>query len=176
MGSNRTLRWSHWPQVKARRTDKGGMGTPKPKNFEQPKQRERRILGRRIVEAGTHKLDEASKSAQISFGGLKLASFFVFSACGGIRSGSKLPVLTAYFPVLAQGILGKGELIVTPPLEYRLTGLAGLFYPSWNRSYGFTAYRYKCCRLSSTGLTRTCSGHRKIIRNSEKKILGVFKN
>ena len=27
--------------------------------------------------------------------------FFVFSACGGIRAGSKLPVLTAFFPVLA---------------------------------------------------------------------------
>ena len=26
---------------------------------------------------------------------------FVFSACGGISTGSKLPVLTAYFPVLA---------------------------------------------------------------------------
>ncbi len=26
--------------------------------------------------------------------------FDVFSACGGIRTGSKLPVLTAYFPVL----------------------------------------------------------------------------
>ena len=27
--------------------------------------------------------------------------YFVFSAFGGIRTGSKLPVLTAYFPMLA---------------------------------------------------------------------------
>ncbi len=33
---------------------------------------------------------------------------FVFSACGGIRIGSNMPVLTAYFPVLTWNILGKG--------------------------------------------------------------------
>ncbi len=49
----------------------------------------------------------------------------VFSACGGIRTGSRMPVLTAYFPVLAKGILGKGGLFVTPPLEDCLTGLTG---------------------------------------------------
>ena len=49
----------------------------------------------------------------------------VFSACGGIRTSSKLPVFTAYFPVLAEGILGKGGLLVTPPLEDCLTGLTG---------------------------------------------------
>ncbi len=49
--------------------------------------------------------------------------FIVFSACGGIRTGSKLPVLTAYFPVLAKGILGKGGLFVALPLEDCLTGL-----------------------------------------------------
>ncbi len=38
----------------------------------------------------------------------RLLLLFAFSACGGIRAGSKLPVLTAYFPVLAQVILGKG--------------------------------------------------------------------
>ncbi len=53
----------------------------------------------------------------------------VFSACGGIRTGINLPVLTAYFPVLAEGILGKGGLFVTPPLEDCLNGL---FYPNWN--------------------------------------------
>ncbi len=37
----------------------------------------------------------------------------------------KLPVLIAYFPVLALGILGKGVLFVTQPLEDRLTGLTG---------------------------------------------------
>ncbi len=45
----------------------------------------------------------------------------MFSACGGIRTGSKLPVLTASdFPVLR-----KGGLFVAPLLEYCLTGLAG---------------------------------------------------
>ncbi len=52
--------------------------------------------------------------------------FFVFSACGGIRTGSKLPVLTAYFPVLACGILGKGGLFVAPPLEDALLCLEAL--------------------------------------------------
>ena len=32
---------------------------------------------------------------------------FAFSACGGMRTGKRMPVLTAYFPVLAYGILGK---------------------------------------------------------------------
>ncbi len=54
-----------------------------------------------------------------------------FSACGGIRTGKIMPVLTAYFPVRAQGILGKGGLFVA------LIGLTGLFYPSCNRLYRF---------------------------------------
>ena len=37
--------------------------------------------------------------------------------------GSKLPILAAYFPVLALEILGKGELFVAPPLDDCLTGL-----------------------------------------------------
>ena len=37
-----------------------------------------------------------------------------FSACGGIRAGSNRPVLTANFPVLAYGILGKGGLFAAP--------------------------------------------------------------
>ena len=48
-----------------------------------------------------------------------------FSACGGLRAGTGLPVLTAYFPVLAMGILGKGGLFVAPPLKDDLTGLTG---------------------------------------------------
>ena len=32
-----------------------------------------------------------------------------FSACGGIRNGNSMPVLTAYFPVLAY--LGKGWIV-----------------------------------------------------------------
>ena len=50
----------------------------------------------------------------------------VFSACGGILTDSKLPVLTAYFPVLASGILGKGVLFLVPPLEECLTELKDL--------------------------------------------------
>ncbi len=49
----------------------------------------------------------------------------VFSACDGIRTGNSMPVLTAYFPVLAYGIMGKGGLFVAPPLEDCLTGLTG---------------------------------------------------
>ncbi len=49
----------------------------------------------------------------------------MFSACGGLRTGKSLPVLTAYFPVLAYGILGKGGLFVAPPLEDYFTGLTG---------------------------------------------------
>ena len=44
-----------------------------------------------------------------------------FSACGGIRSGNKLPVLTAYFIVQ-----GKGGLFEAPPLEDCLTRLPKL--------------------------------------------------
>ena len=48
----------------------------------------------------------------------------MFSACGGIRTGNKMPVLTAYFPMLALGIFEKGGLFVVPLLEI-LTGLIG---------------------------------------------------
>ncbi len=40
----------------------------------------------------------------------------VFSACGGIRAGSKLPVY---------GILGNGGWFVAPQLEHCLTELTG---------------------------------------------------
>ena len=63
---------------------------------------------------------------------------FVFSACGGLRTGSKLSVLTAYFPVLAYGILEKGGLFVAPPQEDCLTGLMGF---STRAGTSFTAYR-----------------------------------
>ncbi len=51
----------------------------------------------------------------------------LYLTCTGIRTGirMKLPVLTAYFPVLAYGILGKGGLLVAPHLEDFLTGLKG---------------------------------------------------
>ena len=60
--------------------------------------------------------------------------FVVVSACGGIRTDKKMPVLTAYFPEPALGILGKGGLFVAPPLGY------GLFYPSWNKWNRLTAW------------------------------------
>ena len=47
----------------------------------------------------------------------------VFSARGGRRTDKR--VLTAYFPVPALGILGKGVLFVVPPLADCLTGLTG---------------------------------------------------
>ncbi len=50
----------------------------------------------------------------------------VFSACGGIRTGSsKPPVLTAYFPVLAYGWIVRGT--TTRRVPYWANGL---FYPS----------------------------------------------
>ena len=56
---------------------------------------------------------------------LIICCLFVFSTCGGIRTDSKMPVLTAYVPLLAYGILGKSGLFVAPPLEECLTGLMG---------------------------------------------------
>ena len=55
-----------------------------------------------------------------------LGVLVVFSACGGIRSGSTQPVSTAEFPMLAYGIFGKGGLFVSPPLEDCLTWLRAL--------------------------------------------------
>ncbi len=51
--------------------------------------------------------------------------FVVFSVCGGVRTGKGILALTAYFPVLALGILGLGGLFVAPPLGDCLTGLTG---------------------------------------------------
>ena len=80
----------------------------------------------------------------------------VFPACGGIRTGRSIPVLTAYISVRAKGILGKGGLFETPPL-LRLLYLANwFFYPSWNCLYSrFTAFRQQCCRLPSTDPTHS---------------------
>ena len=49
----------------------------------------------------------------------------VYSACCGIRTGRRLPLLTAYFPVLVYGILGRGALFVALPPKDGLTGLTG---------------------------------------------------
>ncbi len=56
---------------------------------------------------------------------------FVFSACGGMHTGIKKPVLTACL-----GILGKGGLFMTYCAD-------GLLYPNENRlsDFRFTAYR-----------------------------------
>ena len=67
----------------------------------------------------------------------------VFSACGRVRTGRTIPVLTACFLVLAYGILGKGGLFIVI-----LAGLMNeLLYPNWNRLCRFTAYRYQFGRL-----------------------------
>ena len=50
---------------------------------------------------------------------------FVYSACGEIRTCTRVPVLTAYFPVLAKSILENGGLFVAPTLEDCLTRLTG---------------------------------------------------
>ncbi len=46
----------------------------------------------------------------------------LFSACGGIRTGRIMPVFTAYFPVLAYGILGKDGLFMLQSIEDCITG------------------------------------------------------
>ena len=46
----------------------------------------------------------------------------VFSACGGMRTGSSMPFLAAYFPVLAYGTPGKGGPFMAPPREDALMG------------------------------------------------------
>ncbi len=80
--------------------------------------------------------------------------FAVFSACCGIRTGSKLPVLRFDSLLSRAGLwhLGKGW-IVRGTTTIRLPDWAnGLFYPIWNRSYGYKAFRYQCGRLPSTDL------------------------
>ena len=57
---------------------------------------------------------------------------FVFSACGEISTGRKLPVLTAYFLVLAQVMLEKMTL------EDCLTRLYRALLPKLEQVYGFS--------------------------------------
>ena len=52
-----------------------------------------------------------------------LLALVVSSACGRKHTGSSVPFLTAYFPMLFQGILGEGGLFAVPPLEDYFTGL-----------------------------------------------------
>ena len=54
-----------------------------------------------------------------------LVAVVLYSACGGIRTDGKPPVLTAYFPFNGLGILGKGGLFMTPLEDDCLTGLTG---------------------------------------------------
>ena len=60
----------------------------------------------------------------------------VFSACGGIRTGINMPVLTTYFPRAGLKWIVRGTTITR--LSYRDNGL---FYPSLNRLYRITDYR-----------------------------------
>ncbi len=76
------------------------------------------------------------------------AFLMVLSACGGINASNSTPLLTAYFPVLAQGILGKDGSFVSPPTKDCLTGMKGLFYPRWRSMW---------CLLPGTDLTLTFS-------------------
>ena len=59
----------------------------------------------------------------------KIFLLFAISACGGLRTGICVPVLTAYNGWTARG--------TTTRLPYWANGL---FYPGWNRLYRFTAY------------------------------------
>ncbi len=60
----------------------------------------------------------------------------VFSACGGIRTSSKLPVLTAYFLAFyLLGHLGKGWIVRGTTIRILLCWDIELFYPVWNRLY-----------------------------------------
>ena len=59
----------------------------------------------------------------------------VFSACGGIRTGMTMPVLTAYL-----GHLGKGWNVCGTTTNRLPNWASGLFYPSWSSSYFVPIY------------------------------------
>ena len=77
------------------------------------------------------------KSGQNISAGFPLLLLVLFSACGGMRTGRNMPVMTPYFLALAYGILGKGGLFLAPPIEDCRTGLTGS--STRNRLYQFTA-------------------------------------
>ena len=79
----------------------------------------------------------------------------VFYAWGGIRTGNKLPGLTAYtLPCWLMASWGKGGFFVAPPLEDCLTGLPALLSELEQviPNYQFTAYRQQCGRLPGIDL------------------------
>ena len=53
--------------------------------------------------------------------------YYQFTTAGGEHDQQQksIPVFTAYFTVLAYGILGKSRLFLAQPLEDCLTGLTG---------------------------------------------------
>ena len=75
--------------------------------------------------------------------------FVTFSACGVMRTGSKQPVLTAYFPVLVYGILGKDGLFVAPPLEDCHIGLTGVLLPKLEQVVLITEIQQSAMPFSS---------------------------
>ncbi len=79
--------------------------------------------------------------------------FIVFSACGGIRTGNGMPVLAAYFPVLAYGILGKGGLFVALSLEDCLTGLSAALLFKLEQVVPIYSLSVAVWRLPDTDLT-----------------------
>ncbi len=83
----------------------------------------------------------------------------MFSADGGIRTGSKLPVLTAMLLHAGLGQLGKGCFVrgtTTRRLPYWANG---------HRLCRFIAYRLQCGRLPSTDLTRLYADYKCTIIN-----------
>ena len=55
----------------------------------------------------THDMYMSLRACMLSCGSLSSVLLSVFSACGGIFTGNRMSLLTAYFSGLAQGILGK---------------------------------------------------------------------
>ena len=62
---------------------------------------------------GTNNLPFPKKPSKLEI----QAELIVFATCGRIRTSRSMPVLTAYFLMLSNGILGKGVLLLAPPLE-----------------------------------------------------------
>ncbi len=90
----------------------------------------------------------------------------VFSACGGIRTACYV-VLTTYVPTLSLGILGKGALFVTQPLQqciYNCFAWADMSVT--NRILAIKAKKRCCCY--SVGQMCALSVHNK------KMILGLL--
>ena len=66
---------------------------------------------------------------------------FVFSTCGGVRTGSKQSVLTAYYVQLRASWERTHGLFVAPPLEDCLTGITSSSTRAGTGCTDFAAYR-----------------------------------